>query len=174
MPSKVSKEELVLKWARASGLVLHSNLRCMNCFMQIPITKNVGCLESVLHMPCLGDGTGHDRQHSLDTTANQHYMFGRVKVHPSHLMATEGSLGVRFCMHCGAHGTNRSNHLKLPCPHKPTKAGLEALRLLRLGRKPSCFLERHVEHKRQKQLLKHAHLLFSSSHDAGNSVEGSE
>ena len=69
--------------------MLNSKLKCMNCFLQIPITKNVGFIESVLHMPCLGDGTGHDLQHSLDTTTNQYYLFGRVKVHPSHLMATK-------------------------------------------------------------------------------------
>ncbi len=166
IPSKVSKEDLVRKWAMASGHVLNSTLRCQNCFMQVPIAKNVGFLESILYMPCLGDGTGRDRQHSLDATSNEHYMFGKVKVHSSHLMATKGSLGVHFCMHCGAHGTNRSNHLKLSCPHRPTKAGLEALRLLRLGRKPSCFLEASVETERQNQLKKHEHLLFSSY--AGN------
>ena len=50
MPSRVSQEELVLKWARASGHVLNSNIKCMNCFMQIPITKNAGFLESVLYI----------------------------------------------------------------------------------------------------------------------------
>ena len=34
--------------------------------------KNVGFPGSILDMPCLGDGTGRDRQHSLDATSNEH------------------------------------------------------------------------------------------------------
>ena len=142
----MSKDNLVHRWATTSRHDLNLALRRQNCNMQIPIRKNVYYLQNVLYMPCLDDGKASDRLHRLPGTTNI-YMFGKVKVHATHTMATSGSLGVHFCVHCGSHGKNWSNHLKVPCPHPPRKAGLQALRLIRQGKKPSCFLDKFLETK---------------------------
>jgi hypothetical protein len=60
----------------------------------------------------------------------QHYVYSTLSVHKSHCMATHGPLQLRFCTYCGAYGRHKSCHLKRPCPLIPSKAGLQALRML--------------------------------------------
>ena len=109
-------------------------------------------LEAVLHMKCMGSVGAHFpsiRLFSSDGT-DSHYMFGRTRVHATHVMATHYHLQTNFCTFCGAYGAKRSKYLQRPCPSLPTKAGLEAIRLISIGRRPDHHKAKHEEkHGRQ-------------------------
>ena len=112
--------------------------------------SSIAEIEAVLDMKCpliVGKTlSGIDRiclEHHLKHTANI-YPVGQVRVHSSHALANHFGLGMRFCSCCGAHGQNRSNHLKRPCPGRASESGKEALRLILKGKAPGIYLKSHL------------------------------
>ena len=101
------------------------------------MSRSIAYHEATLHMKCIGVKATipkvclHTKpEHDNTDKEFQHYLFHTLSVHTSHCMATHWLLQLRFCTYCGAYGRHKSCQLKRPCPSVPSKAGLQALRML--------------------------------------------
>ena len=119
---KLTKQQLAAKLAREKGHSLSTKYSCTMCRLQIPMHRSMAEIEAVLHMQCplvvSRKFCGIDMirlEHHLKHT-DDIYLVGQERVHSSHALANHFGLGLRFCSCCGAHGQNRSNNLKKPCP----------------------------------------------------------
>ena len=97
-------------------------------------------------MPCTGTLGDHVVKHPRPKHGSDSILlFNRIEVHVSHTMATSGALKLHFCVSCGAYGAARSNHLKLPCTYRVSKAGREALQCIGRGEMPNSAAARHYQ-----------------------------
>ena len=144
---QISKLERVRGLARQSGHQLAADNTCVKCGMLVPVCRNMAFLECVLSLQCMGSVGARFPSYQLFPSdgSDSQYMLGRTKVHATHVMATHYHLKVHFCTFCGSYGAKRSKNLQRPCPAIPTKAGLDAIRLISLGRKPDCYKALHED-----------------------------
>ena len=144
---QVSKIDRVRQLAREAGHQMGPNEQCIRCGMHVPMGRNIAFLDAVLHLRCMGSVGAHFPTYKLVPTdgSDSHYMFGRTRVHASHVMATHYHLKTHLCTFCGAYGAKRSYRLQAACPASPPKAGLDAIRLISLGRRPDIYKARHEE-----------------------------
>jgi hypothetical protein len=142
---QISKLDRVRQLARGADHQLGDRNQCVRCGLRVPVERNLAYLEAILHLKCMGSVGAHFPSYQLLSTdgSYSHYMFGRTKVHATHVMATHFHLQVHFCTFCGAYGSKRSYNLQSPCPALPTKAGLEVIRLVSLGKRPDTYKARH-------------------------------
>ena len=142
----VPKGDKARQLAKAAGHCLNAEDKCVACGLVLPLSKNLAFIECALNMKCMGKvgasfpGT---KLFSTDKSCDS-YLFGTTKVHASHTMATHYHMQLHFCTFCGAHGHRRSKNLQKPCPKMPTKAGMEAIRLIAKDVKPDVYKQRHV------------------------------
>ena len=149
-----SREEQISGWARGAGHSLDSNHRCVRCALVVPIKRNLAYIESVLHMPCVGEQAQAFSSIKMQLFEGQSngslFLFGSVVLHDSHVMATHVGLHLHFCTSCGVHGTRRRNYLREPCAEMLRPSGREALRLISLGKHPNSYLKASLVRRRSK------------------------
>ena len=116
-------------------------------------------------MACVGTIGASITKHPRSLHDEGILLYNNVEAHVSHTMATSGAMRIHFCVACGAYGGMRSKHLKVPCPHKATKAGREALQAIARGVRPNIAAHDHYKkygHK-PRPLSKPGVLKFSAA-----------
>ena len=131
-----TKLQRVGKWARAAGHALTSSCRRVRCGLQINLAHSALLLEGILTMPCVSGIRQDLLKHEGRSGEDCVLLLNNIEAHSSHALATSGALRLHFCVSCGCYGTSRSNKLRQPCRHFPTKAGRAALASIAAGKRP--------------------------------------
>ena len=125
-----------------AGHHLGPNEQCVGCGLKVPMAKNIAFLECIFNLSCMGSVEADFPSYKLFPSGGSD-MYGRTRVHATHVMATHYHLKTHFCTFCGADGSQRSKNLQKPCPTIPTRAGIGALQLIYQGREPDCYKALH-------------------------------
>jgi hypothetical protein len=152
-PPRPAKEEIVQRLVAISShpfLQVALGRKCARCQLYLPKNATILQVQEILAVGCLSKPHlpdvqlyapeptppyfGQDQQEDPQGTEDL-LVFGRVLVHISHKMASQGPLKIWFCTACGAWGQHRSKYLRKPCGVS-TPSMQQALKRILNGKKP--------------------------------------
>ena len=82
----LSKLDRARQLAREAGHQLDAKEQCVLCGLRVPADRNMGFLEAVLNLKCMGSiGASYPSLKLFGTRDSEgHYLFGRVRAHATH------------------------------------------------------------------------------------------
>jgi hypothetical protein len=153
-PPPPAKEEIVQNLVAISNhpfLKVANGRCCTRCQMFLPKAATILQVQDILAIGCVAKPHRPDVQlYAPDPAVNAQdqqdtdgdgavddnlLVFGRVLVHRTHKMASQGPLKIYFCTSCGAWGQHRSKYLRRPCGVS-TPSMQQALKRILNGKKP--------------------------------------